>query len=104
MTDHAGPQLSECNPGTKLWCPPAFVTQLNLADITLKNGINKRITYTNSGAMESCSAETFVRSVVMFGLSCVMPVRLCVRFVKICVIGMTLVRSSVIFSKSILKF
>ena len=27
MTDHTGPQRYECNPGTKSWHPPAFVTQ-----------------------------------------------------------------------------
>ena len=27
MTDHAGPRRRECPPGTKLWRPPAFLTQ-----------------------------------------------------------------------------
>ena len=27
MTDHAGPRLYDCSPGTKLWHPSAFVTQ-----------------------------------------------------------------------------
>ena len=65
MTDHAGPLRSECPPGTKLWRPPAFVTQF----WHLRSGFGTRFRFARLTKLNSSEREKYETKVVGNGSS-----------------------------------
>ena len=55
MTDHAGPLRSECPPGTKLWRPPAFVTQF----WHLRSGFGARFRFARPTKLNSSEGKKY---------------------------------------------